>query len=341
MRIFAVALLTVLIAALSYFIAFFIVRDLLRQHFAESFPHVQGTVLSSQVTKSYGSKGRVYYHPHVTYRYTVDGSEYTGYRYRYDGHPSGYTSAYEIVNSHPAGSAVEVYYNPADATDSLLSPGVDRPDIALGFFVGAIVLFLWYIPLKGAQQPNLPWTGPDATGGVKVITEMTVTRLRMPRYPPAIIAVIATAILMFLAAAVIGLGLLSTPLWITGQCALAIVIVGGTAVYAWQYLDVRSGRRDLVIDEAGRTVQLPLTYGRREQTTVPNSEIRAVLLNKVRHQRKGGAYYTYMVTLKMTDGSRQKLIDLNMTRADSLGTWLKEKLGLPEHLNEPAEDQLL
>jgi hypothetical protein len=112
-------------------------------------------------------------------------------------------------------------------------------------------------------------------------------------------------------------------------------------VYAWQRIDVGSGKRDLVIDEGAQTVQLPLTYGRRERNPVSISQIRSILLNKVRHRTKRGYYYTYMVTLDMAAGPHQKLIDLNMTRGDSLATWLKEKLRLPERLTEPAEDETL
>jgi hypothetical protein len=341
MKIFNVILLTVVLLVLTYFLFFIGVRTLLRQHFSESYPHVQGTVLSSQVTITHGSKGLIHYHVHISYRYTVDGTEYTGYRYRYDGHPSDSASAYAIVNNHPPDSAVDVYYNPADATDCLLSPGVDAQDVAINFIIAAIILFLFFAVLSSAQRTDLPWGGRKATGGVKVMTEMMVTRLRLPRYPPLPVTLIATAILMIVAAAAVGLGLLSTSPWASGEWALIIVILGGAAVFTWQYLDVRSGKRDLVIDEGARTVQLPLTYGRSEQTPVSFSQIRSILLNKIKHQRKGGAFYTYMVTLDMADASQEKLIDLNQTRAESLGTWLRQKLGVVERASEPVEGEPL
>ena len=341
MKTFIVVLVTAVFAVLSYFLGSLAIREPVRQHFAESFPHVQGTVLTSQLTKTYGSKGRVYYHPNITYRYTVDGVELTGYRYRYDGHPGNYTASQAIVIGHPPGSAVDVYYNPIDKTDAVLSPGVDKEDMVTGLFMGVILIFLWLLPVKCAQQPGLPWTGPEETGGVRMISEMLVTRLRIPRYPPLSVAVVVAGALMLLATAVIAIGVLSTPLWETGEWALAIVLIGGTVVYAWQRVDVGSGKRDLVIDDGARTVQLPLTYGRRERTPVSISQIRSILLNKVKHRTKRGYYYTYMVTLDMAEGPHQKLIDLNMTRGDALATWLKEKLRLPERLTEPAEDEAL
>jgi hypothetical protein len=62
---------------------------------------------------------------------------------------------------------------------------------------------------------------------------------------------------------------------------------------------------------------------------LPFSEIREVAMKKVRHQRKGGAYYTYLVTLEMQDGSQQDLIDTKLSRAEPFAAWLKEKFALP------------
>lgn len=342
MRLFFVVALTVIFGLLSYFLVFYGLGDVFRQHSAESYSHVQGTVVSGTITSTRGSKGRVYYHPDITYRYTVNGLGYTGFRYRYDDHPNDYGSVYAIVNGHPAGSTVDVYYNPLDAPDSLLSPGVDGRDMFLAFFMSAVVLLLWLIPVKAAQQPELPWTGPESTGGVPVITEMLLTRLRMPRYPPLGVALVATAFLLFLAGVVVGTGLLPTPPWGTGECALVLALIGGVAVYAWQYNDVQSGKRDLIIDAGAQTVQLPLTWGRREQTPISISQIVSILFIKARHRTgKGGVYYTYSVVFEMANGEQEKLVNLSQTRADSLATWLKEKLGLPERYVEPAEDERL
>ncbi|HTV40827.1 MAG TPA: DUF3592 domain-containing protein [Candidatus Sulfotelmatobacter sp.] len=326
MRILTYILLTAMLTAMVWIIDVPALHVLLLQHRAESFPHVQGTVLYSQVTKTIGSKGHVQYHPLIGYRYTVGDQDYRWACYRYDGHcyPSG--SAWQIVESHPPGSTVDVYYNPKNPADALLSPTVDKPDVAIIFFGNALILVLVAVVWTTFSRASIAC---KMAGGVRIITEMMVTRLRLPRYQPSSIALLATAILSLLAAAAIAFGLLSPP-WIAGEWLLPIVLIGGAAVYAWQYMDVQSGKRDLVIDESSRTVQLPLTFGRREQTPVSFSQIRAVLSNKVRHRTKNGVYYTYMVTLEMTDSTQQKLIDLSLKRAQSLTIWLVEKFGVPE-----------
>ncbi|HUA64494.1 MAG TPA: DUF3592 domain-containing protein [Alphaproteobacteria bacterium] len=335
MKFFSVVILALFLAVLAFFVTAFGYRLLLRQHLAESFPHVQGTVISSQVTITHSSRGGVSYHVHIAYRYSVDGVKYIGYRYRYDGHPNDSSSANTIVNSHPPGSVVDVFYNPDDPTDVLLSPGVDVTDVALSYFMTGIVLFpLWAI-LNNLRQTDLPWGRAKAAGGLKLITDMLTTRLRLPRYQPLSLALLTTSILTLLSAAAIALGLLAMPPWPAGELSLAIVIIGGAGVYVWQYMDVHSGKRDLVIDEATRTVQLPLTYGRREQLPISFSQIRSVFLNKVRHQTKSGVYYTYMVTLRITGSPEQKLINLNLARAESLAAWLRQKLGIAAAATDP------
>jgi hypothetical protein len=172
------------------------------------------------------------------------------------------------------------------------------------------------------------WGGAPVAGGVKLISELMVTRVRLPRFQPLVPCLVALGGLSLVAFVLMACGVLSGPPLVTGASLLLPVLVGGAIAYGWQYQRVHSGKQDLVIDESTRTIQLPLTYKRRTQTPVPFAEIMAVALKKVAHQRKGGVRYTYLVTLKMQDGSNQYLINLNQARAESLAEWLKEKFGL-------------
>src|SRR6185437_16681261 len=135
-----------LIGGLAMFFCWMVMRlseATLHQHDSEAFPHVPGVVLSSEVTVTHGSRGSTHYHVHVSYRYAVDGVNYTGYRYRYDGHPTGEASANSVVNTHPPGAAVVVYYNPQNPQDTVLATGVDPEDVALPFFIAGIILLLF------------------------------------------------------------------------------------------------------------------------------------------------------------------------------------------------------
>ncbi len=325
MKIFTIVL---MVGALALYTWMFVVKGaqvLLRQHASESFPHVEGVVSSSEVTTTRGSKGHIFYHPYITYRYSVDGADYRGYRYRYDGHPNDEGSANAIVEAHPRGSAIEVYYNPQNPAEALLSVTVDAGDVDhLFLFTPVILLILWAFIRARRQMDS--GESPDA-GGVRIITEMMVTRARLPRYLPVSFGVLAAGILSLTAGVLIATGMLRPP-WEAGEWSLLVVLLSGAVVYAWQFQKVHSGRQDLVIDTGARTCQLPLTYKRREKTPRPISQVRSVLLNKVSHSSRGGSYYTYLVTLEMKDNSQEKLVDLGHKRAWAFAAWLKEKFGL-------------
>lgn len=206
----------------------------------------------------------------------------------------------------------------------MLSPGVDERDVSLLFISAPLILFLLWILMRAIGQldrDNL------VAGGVKVIPDMMATRVRLPRYSPWLPGFIAAGALSLLAGILVATGELHPP-WDAGGWCLPVVLLGGGAAYLWLYLKIQSGRQDLVINEASRTIQLPLTYKRREQTPISFSQITAVVLDKVRHKSRNNVYYTYVVTLEMQDGSQEKLLDTTEKRAESLAAWLKEKFGL-------------
>ncbi len=310
-------------------------KVLLRQHAYESFPHVEGVVSSSEATTTRGSKGHIFYHPYVVYRYSVDGTDYRGHRYRYDGHPNDEDSVNAIVEAHPGGSAIEVYYNPQDPNDAVLSATVDAGDVDhLFLFTPVILVFLWAF-IRSIRQMD---SGESpAAGGVKIIIEMMVTRARLPRVLPVSLGLLAAGIVSVMAGILMAMGVLRPP-WEAGEWSLPVVVLGGAAVYVWQYQKVHSGQQDLVIDAAARTFQLPLTYKRRGQTPMPFSQVQSVFLNEVRHSSRGGSYYTYMVTLKLKNHSQQKLVDLSRNRAESFADWLKGKLGVTAPVLEAEEE---
>jgi hypothetical protein len=282
-------------------------------------------VTATAITTTHGSRSGTHYHAHITYRYFVNGTEYRGGRYRYDGHPTDETSVNAIIAAHPKDSEIEVYYNPEEPRDTVLSPGVDSGDVGLPLMLLAVMLFMLFPSVPACRQMILG-KNPVA-GGVKIISEMIVTRVRLPRYEPAALALATAAALSLLAAILVSTSALRPP-WQAGQWSLGGIALGGVVVYVLLQQKVSSGRQDLVIDEGSRTLQLPLTYKRREQNPLPFTDIRGVLSVPVLHRSRRGTYYTYMVTLERADGTREKLVDLNQERADAFVGWLREKLGV-------------
>lgn len=97
-----------------------IYKQLESQHFLTAI----GTITHSELTVSHSSKGGASYSAKIEYTYSVGGQSFTGDKIRFGMHSSSYASASGIVNAHPVGSEVQVYYNPADTHESLLQPGV-------------------------------------------------------------------------------------------------------------------------------------------------------------------------------------------------------------------------
>ena len=163
-------------------------------------------------------------------------------------------------------------------------------------------------------------------GGVKLITDRSISRVRLPRYQPVTVGSIALVSLVLVAAPIAAFVPQWPLIWL-----FACVVLGTGLVYGWQFARVHSGMQDLVIDESVQTVQLPRTYRRREQPTLAFSAIKAVVLDKVtNHTKGGGVYYTFVVVLEMTDGTLQRLGELNEVKAGELASWLNGKFRLAD-----------
>jgi hypothetical protein len=105
-------------------------------------------------------------------------------------------------------------------------------------------------------------------------------------------------------------------------------LLAGAVVFFWLWGKIFSGAKDLVIDEAARKLQLPLSYKRREKIQCDFSEVTGVLLEKVAHQGKHRKTYTYAPTLLLGNKPPERLTDLRKARAESFTAWLCEKLGV-------------
>jgi hypothetical protein len=329
-KVFGVIVLGGLFAAAIWFLEIRSIEVVSLQHQAQSFPKTEGRIISAQIITRTGSRGRIYYHPAFVYSYAVPGyfQSFTGRRYRYDGFPSDQTSANQIVEAHPAGSAVTVYYNPRNPADTLLSPGVLPQDLSPLFLFTPVICMMGFMLLKLGGE--LEWAGKvkPVAGGVQILTDRMTTRVRLPRYQASGLGLKTAGILSVVAGFVFQFNAINDAMT-DGLYALLIVIVAGAAVYLWQAHRLASGIQDLVIDEGARTVELPLTYKRRERHPLPFSEIKAVTLKKVAHRRKSGVSYTYAPTLQLREGSSEQLTDLTQSKAESFAEWLREKLGVP------------
>jgi hypothetical protein len=107
---------------------------------SSSWPTTQSRITASRLDRT-GSGSDTKYRPSVSYRYSVQGTDYTGKRIRA---VSSYTSrgkAESELARYPSGATVTVYYDPADPASSVLVPGVTM-GIYLMLAVGVACLVL-------------------------------------------------------------------------------------------------------------------------------------------------------------------------------------------------------
>jgi hypothetical protein len=150
-NLFLVLLVSVLIGVIDCFFG----RDLLEQYASKNFPSTTGWIIHSEVTSHNhwvnsgthgGGRQQTAYDADVRYHYEVGGQTYEGKRFRYT-HLSSAAWAQNVVTTHPVGSQTQVFYNPNDPQDSLLSPGFERGDFYCALILtpfNLIMLFLWY-----------------------------------------------------------------------------------------------------------------------------------------------------------------------------------------------------
>jgi hypothetical protein len=299
------------------------IPDLMRQYRAQSFHKTEGQVLSTGIVSQRTSKGEVLYHPVFLYKYEIGGVSYKGQRYHYIDYSLDSNSANQIVTSHPTGSKVEVYYNPANPADAVLLPLVDVQDIA-HLLLGMPFLYLAsFFMFKFGRRIN--WTGKAKliAGGVEIIAKGTTTHVRLPNFQPSSLALSTICILSVIASVVIAFTCASVPVP-AGLLALFITIGTGAVVYFRHHQKLASGIQDLVIDENARTLELPLTFKRRQRQPFPFSEIKGVGLEQV------AGTSIVAPTLLLQNGSRERLTTyLDRDNAQSFVIWLWEKLGKP------------
>lgn len=113
----------------------------------QTWPSAAGTVVASEVRSFTRWKDGVQstlYTPGITYRYTVNGREYTSDRYSLGAESAWGASriAEKKVNEYPAGSPVTVYYDPKAPADSVLERRLSRGWLVWAMAFGLLVLAL-------------------------------------------------------------------------------------------------------------------------------------------------------------------------------------------------------
>lgn len=314
-------------------------QSLWKQFASRKYPFTTGQITHSQMTRRRGSKGRVIYGVDIFYRYAVKDHPYYGKRFRYNAQfSSGWTWAQQTVAEHPVGSQTQVFYNPQNPQDALLSPDVDGSDLMTVLF-----LMPFNIATLGFGTWGWSWLRErvfkPVAGGVRIIIEGPRTSIRLPEYAPMVWGMMAVGGLSLAAVLILGVASRSHPSLAVAAWGLAAVAAVGAGAYWWQWRKIHSGDDDLIIDDGAGTIELPETYGRKNRVTLTVSDIENLTVATITHRSsKGGVSYSYAPTLSLRGGGgaagSQKLADwYDQMKAEAFADWLRQRLGLA---NVPA-----
>src|SRR3569623_562734 len=111
------------------------VKGLVEQHATSSFTPTTGTVEDSQLNVSSDSEGGSSYTPVIQYRYWAGGQEYHGAKWRLGMTSNMKSQSTALVNAHPAGSRITIYYDPADPSRAVLAQGLSGVDFFMFIFL--------------------------------------------------------------------------------------------------------------------------------------------------------------------------------------------------------------
>jgi hypothetical protein len=305
--------------------------NVFKQIQSRDYPSVAGTVTHSEVTTRHSSKGGTSYQAGISYRFEHGGTTFTGGRLRFNAAQSSSTSANSLVAAHPAGSTVQVFYNPKDPAESLLFPGLNGSDFMLVLFLtpfNAIMLGFW-LGIGAWLRERL---FRPAAGGVRIIPDGMSTRVRLPQFGPLGWGLVTAGGLAFVSVFVVGLSTNMQPSIGLALAAIAAVYLAAAGVGYRQWRKLCSGIDDLVINPTEKKLDLPRTLGRAQPLSVAFADIENLTVETVVHvSRKGGRSYTYAPTLRLRapHSGEQKVADWSdKVKADDFAQWLRQQLGL-------------
>ena len=119
----------------------------------------QGKILSSQVISSRKflkqPKYLASFIPKIVYEYFVGDRTYSSDRFSFSPSALFYKTVSNIVNKHPVGKIVNVYYNPKNPKDAVLVQGQIARALVIFFFTTLVLFYAtWSLITRGYI---LPW----------------------------------------------------------------------------------------------------------------------------------------------------------------------------------------
>jgi len=268
----------------------------------------------------------------IGYSYSVNGIGYLGTQYRYD-ERNGALDYGAITNAFPRGSRKTVYYDPANPSDSVLSPGLDGCDLLLALFAipfNIVTFAVWVTVIHAKRGPSR--LAP--AGGVRIRQQSGETRVRLTGFSPWAAGFFGLAAAGAAAAMLVVCMGGFAPSLLLVSIALAVVAAAGVAASLWMAKRHGSGRHDLRIQEGSQTLVLPPAAGRKAPLLIPRGEIVAVSMHRRISHSPSGQHFSYVPALDRVGLNAQpqslQLINWGWTegKARVFGGWLSQQLGV-------------
>jgi len=344
-------------AAFVFFFDGMIGAGWLSLYWAQQYPEVPGTMTLSKVISKSDSEGTIY-SPQLEYKYIVNGVSYTGDSYRpvrFDGSSDrGY--AREVVEAHPVGAEVTVYYDPSDPQKAFLNRSFKGLDLMMVLFLLPFNLVMvggWYI--AGRQIVRfIVWREEDHIGAYRLWHHGMTQRVRVSSVSPPVVAGATMLGTSFFAIFIVGFSSGFNPGFevivptLVGIVAVSLAI--GIVTWLWAY----SGSGDVVLDTASGFLWLPRNYYFGPRAIIPLKLIADfVVETKNRGAQLNGRYRTDLIVLyedpslhrrfdEPDEELNEKIIAHEYADTDSLRAlcdWLKEQLAntLGQTYKQPLE----
>ena len=297
---------------------------------AESFATTTGTVTHSEVIRSPGSKGRTNYRPKIHFTYTVLGRQFTSERFHH-GEMSGGDAkwAEQVTEDFPKTKSVTVHYDPENPADAVLLTGLEGSELFLAIFLtpfNCVMLAMWLVPLTALQRKLWP-----RVAGVPVTQRFGHTHACLATVTPLAAALLALGGAAFATIFIVGFSAGFNPSVRVASLAWGGIFTVAVSAFILRWQRLSSGRDDLVLDLASRTLILPRTCGRREAVQLSYADVKSIAIERLAHRgQKGGTTYSHAPTLHLRDNRTERLADwYDETKATTFAAWLRTQLGLP------------
>lgn len=308
-----------------------------------------GTIVSSTVTASRrvatsatptnrprNTTAKTSYRVKVSYTYSVDGKELVNDRISIAGFGDPqFRQESEAAGVYPQGSAVTVYYNPADPAQSALRVGL-QPEMAFaGFILLTFNAALFYVIRVAAR-----WASHrrDPIRAYLLHDDSSRAVLRLTSFSPLDLGVVVFFLGSFVSVFIVAF---AVPRAAVGGVSVALLIglaLLAAAAFIWRHLRLNSGVADIAVDRVLARLAMPRLSTEREPTELPLSDIDRIEVaidpDRVKDKRVTRRLFVHAAGLSEP---REIARWLSAQQANLLARWLRREIKLADE-SDPEDD---